>query len=290
MSSEPEADPDPSAAPRPAPPARVALCLDCRTLLAASERCDVDAGHRVARLDEDAGREAALGEAYGRPPKPTRLGLALKVALAIAWPIGALVLIRLAGLRALLVVGLFGLAFLAWRLARRANERFFGADVAPPPFPADAPRHPGRVGPGQPVRVGPFEDALGGELRLYAGDVVRAVTLRDGYTGGFQLALDDGRDVFVPAGRVRLEAPSEAWHALRAWELDDAQRAADPRDEAPTPFPAKSGAVALLAEGTHVELLGELKLHEEDAAEGYRDAPELHLVPLDRIPRLRLLS
>ena len=66
----------------PAWPPRPAICLDCRTLQPAADRCLASAHHRVADLTSRAGRAALLdflGKAEGLPPE-----LAKQVAEALA--------------------------------------------------------------------------------------------------------------------------------------------------------------------------------------------------------------
>ena len=63
----------------PAWPPRPAICLDCRTLQPAADRCLASAHHRLADLTAPAGRAALLERAWGSPSMRRRIRTAAKV-------------------------------------------------------------------------------------------------------------------------------------------------------------------------------------------------------------------
>jgi hypothetical protein len=270
--------------------ARGALCLQCRTALAVGEPCDVSSNHRVVSLAEPSERARALDAVWGPPHLRAGKAAAVSGSGGAAGGLfegcgacgdlgggggeigGIIVMILIVAIAAIAIWWITTRIVHAVR-NHRARVRPQGAIALPVPRQ----RVEGKVTAGE---------AWG--IELTHGDALGSkVTLRDGGTPGFQLTLDDGKVIHVPAGRVRLDGEGAKVDGQAA------ARRADPEyrehdDHAVIPW--ERAEEVRVAVGDRVELLGPLDQRPDpDAlAGGYRDAAPSILVPAG-IARLRIL-
>ncbi len=113
----------------------------------------------------------------------------------------------------------------------------------------------------------------------------RAVMLHDAATVGFDVVLDDGARVRIPAGPLVLAAADDDDAvALSAAHVDGYLRAIDPRRAGADdldPFPYHRVEETVIRSGDRIEVLGALHavIDPRAAATGYRDAAATLLVP-----------
>jgi hypothetical protein len=165
--------------------------------------------------------------------------------------------------------------------------------VAPAPHVVEEGALEGRVigEPEMPVPIGERSRCLAYAIELAESRLLgRDVMLRDAVTGGFEIALDDGRIVRVPAGRLRLEGPT-TWR--KRDEVEGAigwVRKLDPKwvaDEEFSPIPFDEVGEATLGPGDRVAIPNELDaVADPTRAGGYRDAA-MALAPVG-VPRVRI--
>lgn len=293
----------------PSWPPRTAICLDCRSALPAGAPCP--AGHgRIARLDSDGGREELLTEVWGPRPVRERLRSMARAGAASGGCGGVLdgcggcdLVGGDVGEVLIAVAVLFALGAVLWCLVAgvgalvrwwRARPRPAGALL-----PAAAEPATGRTGVVL-AQAGLAADPLTGSpcvgfaasLEHRSGWLRRpAVMLRDGATLGFDVLLDSGERVRVPAGALRIDrAGARATRvdrmrlALYLGELDPARDRSDDLD----PFLSNLMRAVQLRPGDRVELLGALRAQPlaGAAAGGYRDPAAGVLTPVG-LPHLR---
>ena len=284
-------------------PAHSAICIDCRTAHPASASvCEASARHRLRHMDNPEHREELLTEVWG-PPSVRRRARELAKAsgagagsgavldgcggcgdlgLASLGEAAGLALVVLAA--SLIFVLLYFLGKLIYEFVQRRRHRLrpHGALKAGPALE----RRTGRTGVVEPRATLPAP--VTGEACVAYGVMFRCkrflrnpLMLRDGATLGFDVRLDDGTRVHIPAGRVLL-----GMHGARKVEADQASPALhaylarlDPGRHGPEhepehdPLPAERIDVQLVLPGTRVEVRGALEPTPDPQGTGdYRSA------------------
>jgi len=120
--------------------------------------------------------------------------------------------------------------------------------------------------------------------------------LTDGAGGGFAIEADDGSNIYIPPGRLRLEGkdslarPVEERHVERYLGRLDGKYLKDP-DEVLAPIPYERGVELSLQLGDEVEVLSKLRPVPDPRApeKGYRDPAVSVLVP-EGVPVLKKLK
>ena len=236
----------------PAWPPRPAICLDCRTLQPAADRCLASAHHRVADLTSRAGRAALLERAWGSPSVRRRIRTAAKVgstggatggglqacnacdgcsAIDAGGSLGEIVAVIMIVAFAFIAVYLLAIGVRAlWRWWRRPPPvRPHGAEARG----LAVGRFAGRAG--TVVARGTAPAAIGDApcvayaLQAVYRDRGERVMLRDSVGVGFDVVLDDGAVVAIPAGPLALDvdgAPARAVALTFAAHLDAIERCA----------------------------------------------------------------
>ncbi len=292
-------------------PARTHICVDCRTLLAPGERCDLGPAHRVVSLADAPGRRSMLGEIWGSPEvrksarRAAQVGAGAGAASSLDWCTGCdgvadgegfLVMIAF-----MLIAGVFMLIFYALRalyrayVAHRDRQLPCGAGARA----ASTARPKGRDG--TIVRERSTEGPLSGlpcaawSVSLSAKSFLHGpLMLSDAGTLGFDVQLDGGAGVVrIPPGRVRLEAPTvftrKAGDPVAEAITDpiDPLRAADPDGDL---IPYDEAREARVEVGQRVRLHVELdEIPDPDSAAGdYRGPPRMLLVPRG-VPAIKAL-
>ena len=299
-------------------PSRTYVCLACRSLFAKGETCDGGRGHTVVDLGIKKGRRALVRTVWGESARlkakevaragGTGAGIGTAGQALDCGGCGSCGDVGGAGDLGELLIGILiviAFAFVAVALyfvikwivlfvRRKMNEpRAKGAAFAPPELPSEG-NLLGRV-------AGPAELAapIGGEACVAFGVelverrlVRRDVMLRDARTCGFDVALDDGRTLRVPAGRIHLEGPFHRASRAVLPEVEPYVQAIDTQrtsDEALAPIPFDEVGELFLAPGDHVEIAAEVDtVPDPTRATGYRDAA-LALAPVG-VPRVRLTA
>jgi hypothetical protein len=272
-------------------PARDAICLDCRTALPAGQRC-----HTVRSLRDPAERDALLETVWG--PKTLRRNLrdatrAGAIGGTSAWAFdgcSSCDATDLGGGEALVVLLVVFFAIVViWLIVRYAVDRHRQrSQILRAKGALRGPRFT-RGGPQGVIRATTTEpDPISGEQAVAFGVELRSargVMLRDGATLGFELDLDSGERIAIPAGAcvidlakaTRTKAPE-----LYISRLDPLRADGDDLD----PFPASDAKLVVLRPGDRVELhsplTGELDPTKES---GYRDAATR--LAITGVPRLR---
>jgi hypothetical protein len=282
----------------PSPP--TAICLACRTAVAAGARCDGGPRHRVVDLTGPPGREALLTAMWGPRSRREQLhaiaragvagsgfGAALEAAGCLAEGLDSVVL----SLAVLVVCGGLFVAvqcvatLIANALRRRRLLRPRGASRLPKLVAGRETRY--GIVEGEPL-PSPLRDqgcvAYGISLRTAraaagAGDVV----WREAASFGFTLRLDDGSAVFVPPGRIHFDVdPKRAARATR--ERAAARLPADLGVEVGgelASLPFDQAFEEVLRPGDRVAVVGTVELREAPGAErpSLREAIPAVLVP-----------
>jgi hypothetical protein len=272
--------------PRPAS----SLCLTCRTTLGAGERCDVSPAHVVVSLREAGGWRRAIETAWRDVPPASLPAPRPKHLLPLAvWWI-ALVCALWSPLREIALM-LAPAALVVWlwthlcygRVLRRARP--VGATRRAPL------RSAGLLGTVVSARTDePCASALVLALGLEEGD---GLTLQHAWGTGFVVAVDDGRRVRVPAGRLRVEAPLSVRRALSrtaverrltAMDLASLHRAGPGLH----PFPFSDAHAVEIRSGDRVEVLGTTSPEPSRGQGVYRVAAGRELVAVG-VPVVRVL-
>jgi len=284
---------------------RTSICIDCRTLLAEGERCDAGHRHRVVSLKSPEGRGALLDEVWG-PPSVRRRAMQLAKAGGGGLTFGsvfdgctacdacttggdlgefAVIVAGIMLIAAVVVVVYYVLikiieAIQAWRnrlkphgaLRRPASvgrgASFMGSVTQAATLNAPASQ--------TPCAAYALDLAsrrfLGGELMLH-----------DAATAGFEVRLEDGRRVQVPAGRIRLEGVAgleSGTSTLQSYlqSIDPARGNADDLD----PLPFDEVRETRLCKGDRVQIHGTLEpIPDPEAPAGdYRQAAPVIYVPV----------
>ncbi|MEM9489541.1 MAG: hypothetical protein AAGC55_10380 [Myxococcota bacterium] len=267
---------------------RTAICTECRVLLRAGEMCDGGARHRVVALDSEDGR-AALAEEVWKTPRLHRVvtpearlvasGLLVTAVFAPAMAVSPVIGV---------LVGASAVHF-SKRLmsARRGKQLPYGtpASVLLPESQLRRPLH-GRIAATASVRA-----PLSGRLCVGYAVIMRSdeflggdVMLADSAIAECEVALDDGRMLSVPAGRIRLEVAD----LDRIGDLDrihDFLAAIDPAlPTAQLCVPFDHVWEGVLEAGDQVAITGETT----DLPLSYRESGSKLL--LRTVPRIRVLA
>jgi hypothetical protein len=263
---------------------RSSLCLSCRTVLALGEPCDVCGKEVAADLGTARGRDLAFHVAWASVDTerawPGWVYAAIFIALLVLtiagtiWGVQAqsqLGWIILFG-GPVLMCGVFFLPLIVAACKRR-EPRPRGTAVRPEP-PAGRESHAGRVA--ERAGRGPAAEAL--ELALDDG----RVTLRDARSLGFEVALDSGQTLLVPAGRVRLQAPAGAARSPEAARLEAWLRDVAPAGRCRELFPRRRAAEVVVRPGDRVRVVAETSF-EKLQGPAYRESGRL-IARLDPTP------
>jgi len=296
-------------------PRRTRVCLGCRSLLADGESCDGGPGHHVVDVATKKGRGALVDAVWGSGARLKGkeiaragttgagvggLGQALDCGSCTGADVGsggeALAILAVVLVAAAAAIALYFLVKVIVTFVRRkmSEPRASGASRQLPPVPEAGKGVRGRVA-GVPELTAPIsnETCLGYVAELTSQRLLtRHVMLREGRTCGFEVMLDDGRVVRVPAGRIHLEAERERFSradrpSAETWlEGIDRQSFAN---EPLAPVPFEESAEARLAPGDVVEVAPELDtVADPSRAAGYRDAA-MALAPVG-VPRVRVIE
>lgn len=292
-------------------PPRAAICLDCRTLQPAADRCLASAHHRVADLTSGAGRAALLERAWGSPSVRRRIRTAAKVgstggaaggglqacnacdgcsAIDAGGSLGEIVGV-------ILIVAFVFVAIYLLAIGVRALWRWWRRPPPVRPNGAEARgfavgRFAGRRGTvvaraTAPAAIGDAP-CVAYALQAVFRDRGERVMLRDSVGVGFDVVLDDGAVVAIPAGPLALDVdgaparPAGATLAAHLDAIDPLRRGADDLD----PFAATHVRQVVLADGDRVEVRGRL-VPMPGAASGaaYRGVTSERWIP-DGVPQL----
>ena len=268
----------------PAWPPRPAICLDCRTLQPAADRCLASAHHRLADLTAPAGRAALLERAWGSPSVRRRIRTAAKVGSTGGATGGGLEacsgcdgcgVIEAGGsvgeiVAVILVVAFVFVAIYLLAIGVRALWRWWRRPPPVRPNGAEARglavgRFAGRTGTvvaraTAPAAIGDAP-CVAYALQASYRDRGERVMLRDSVGVGFEVVLDDGAVVEIPAGPVALDVdgaparPVAPTFAAHLDVIDPQRRGADDLD----PFAATHVRQVVLADGDRVEVRGRLR-------------------------------
>lgn len=281
-------------------PARARLCLTCRTALLESEPCDACGPEAVVSL-RDAQDLARATAAVWPADTPARRSSSMGVFVVLTLVLGTGLTLWLT-LRAAMrlgegsinpgVIAIIGSVLTAFAVVAVVVL------VAPRKSrPAYGSRPRGGVTPSPPSaagRTGRVMAANGGGVAAQAlelwitRDGRDEPTLRDAITPGLRLLLDDGLEVELAAGRLRL-------HDLGAGERPGRRHIRGALDALGvpsrpgrySPVPHEGGAWVALSVGDRVELLTEVA-PEEPRAVGYRTS-EPAVLQIRGVPWLRAL-
>jgi hypothetical protein len=280
------------------------VCPVCRRVIPGDKPCDVD-GAVVRPIASPEDKQVLVDAVWGTPARRAELvqQLATRTATArirlvagLALGAASMVVANVLGVineGAIVFAGLMGAAVgTSVRPPRRIVIPSGGAAIAPAPrfaagriLPCDA-----VVAPGSDVECAAW--AL--ELR-YDGRWGSRITLRAGASAGFDVALDGGELLRIPAGPLWILDVLPQLAELEAPSLEELLRALDPTrsgDPEPWPlFPFNVISEQTFHAGDRIEILGamdrELVLGQPDAT--YREAPASVLVPR-AVPALRLIA
>jgi len=271
------------------------MCLSCRVILPAGNRCDISARHEVVDLSDTDGRKALQTAVWNAPrmrrfvSPETRVlvggiaGAGVILSAVVFGPLAALIaLIAIVvgpGLlfavyalisrsyRPALPQGTSSQLLLPWRRSRRGIVHAEKSITAP-------------ISGRQCIAF----VVCYRSNDYYAGDTM----LVDCATGAFSVTLDDGREVDVPAGSIRLEVPSNMTINDRArisQHLDSIASELDSDRQSTRPtLPYDSATEGLLVDGNRIELFCKLS----EVAMSYRETAK-RLVPVS-VPRVRVLA
>jgi len=280
------------------------ICPACRRVVRCDKPCDLD-GSIVRPIASMEDKQALIDAVWGSPASRAELthhraartatvGTRVVAALALGTVCVSVVsVIGMANGAATIVFGILGAALgVSGKAPRRLLIPSGGAAIAAQPrfaagqiLPCEA-----VVAPGGGVECAAW--AL--ELR-YDGRWGSRTTLRIGASAGFNVALDGGEHLRIPAGPLWIQDPLPQLAEIESPMLEELLRALDPTrsgDTEPWPlFPFNVISEQTLQIGDRIEILGamdrELVSGQEDAM--YRDAPASMLVPR-AAPALRLIS
>ncbi|HEY8076674.1 MAG TPA: hypothetical protein VIF62_21260 [Labilithrix sp.] len=271
------------------------ICISCRTLLRDGETCEGKKHHTVS-LGTPSGRGALDDEVWG-PDSRARTMRKMAKAGATGGATGGLfqgcgggcdgvsgcgdLAGSGEGILIVLAIVVFALAgIVIWWLAKKIYEWWRdrpkpqGAMLAPPSVKGKRVQCAGIVKSGKSVAL-PWRD---GEALAYAFELHEkrvfggGAMLREARTGRLEIALDDGRTLRVPEGRVHLVANKRedevSGSRLREYLAEvGAKKQDDDRDL----FPYDLARSVTLAPGDRVEVMGEVELTSDTAQEqGYR--------------------
>lgn len=288
---------------------RSRVCIDCRTVVGDLAECPGGRVHRIVDLGSN-GRAKLVDEIWGPPSwrrERRRLARAggggaaagglgeifsgcggcdgctgVELGGDLGAVLGAIVVIIAVALAAIAIVWLIG-KLIAYIQAKRNELKPNGA-LLPPYRHRALRRHRGVVLGDANNGKNPITDepCVGWAAELTSKRFMHnAVMLRDGASYGFDVRLENGRVVRVPAGVLRLERGGDEQGG--GVFLDDYLKSVDPSyfagdDEPALPF--DRAAVVEVRPGDEVELAGNLHLAPDpDAAQTYRETAAMVLVP-----------
>lgn len=296
------------------PGARARICVSCRTLLDEGESCP-GKKHQTISLRKTAELEALEKEVWGRDSAQRAVRRAARDgakggalgSIFEACNCSGLDACDVAGageavagvVLAIVAVIVFAVVFaiLAW-VARQLYRVICDALERPRPEGAlfEAPRPAndtvaasGVILGGKPLRT-PWKpgSAFAYAFELYEKEVIGgSAMLREARTGGLEVALDDGRTLRVPEGRVRIVGPrvrvdTDASSVGRLVAELDPDR--DLRKQ--ELFPHDFARALTLGPGDRVDVLGEVRVEADPSASGYRSNAAV-VVPVG-VPVLRV--
>lgn len=287
------------------PAARTRICLACRTLFDANQSCPGGGAHKTVTLREPRGRSQLADEVWGPDSRARKARQAAKAGASGAgfgsmlegcggcevggFDAGLLGIVLAAGVAILL----FWLVRWVVRWVRAKMDR-----PKPHGALAKAPRPKARALAGSGVVRGGTPMALpwaAGSAFAYAMELYEArpfgggAMLREAVSAELEIALDDGRTVRIPAGRIRVLDPLPAVDGERM-RLEGHLGGLVPRSSEgeASLFPFDHVRARTLGPGDRVELFGELTPAPDGAASGYRIGGGV-LEPVD-VPVLRIVS
>lgn len=259
---------------------RQSLCLTCRSRLESGEVCELHP-HTAVDLGTKAGRERLRQRVWGSPEARARLAEAAQAG-AFAGGLGGLggldgcfeVGAAIPGLQILVpIVAVFVVVFflystIAWVVRTiRNRKRLPGQPSGVSAWSGKARTLPlsGTVSAAEPDGGAPLSDrrCVAWGVLLTGDDTAGSgpVLLRDGYTTGLEITLDDGRIVRVPRGRCRVVGPTGR-HPRRAVDhyLTTMKFPLDSGPDAETfpLFPADKAVEVLVSIGDRVHLRADL--------------------------------
>jgi len=280
------------------------ICPGCRRVIPGGKPCDLDGS--IARpivTIED--KQTLIDAVWGPPVKraelmhrlttrttTTRARMATALTLGAACAVVANAFGVTSGAEAI-VAGILGTMFgVSVKSPKRILIPSGGTAIAPQPrFAA------GQILPCEAVVApGSGTDCAAWALELrYDGRWGSRITLRVGASAGFDVALDGGERVRIPAGPLWFEGTLPQLDEMESHMLEEMLRALDPTRSGDTEtwplFPFNVISEQTLQIGDRIEILGaverELVVGQEDAM--YRDAPASVLVPRTT-SALRLIS
>jgi hypothetical protein len=284
---------------------RTGLCLWCRTVLSDGEPCDGGDEHVVVSLVDPTGREAALTATWGDRDTRDALARALrtrdhgKAAAAVGGVLGAAATFLLPGvsldgpLFGALVGGGLGFAINLGG-TRRVLYPAGGARVhAPPAVPHG--RRGEVVGHCELTAPASGTDCVAWAIELRADTRHgQLVMLRDAETAGFELHLQGGGVVRIPAGRLRLLGAIQQQIDVDDPALADHLASIVPGHQPNTvndPFYANVVYEQIVLPGDHLELASVFEPTPNPKADPalYRESPATVLTPRG-VPMLRVLA
>lgn len=272
---------------------RCGICLACRTVLAEGEACPGGRAHQTVSLAQPAGRLRLDDEVWGPDSRARQTRQAAKAGAGGAGiggffegcsgcDVGAADLGGEAFLAVLAVVVAAGIAILAffairalvhWIREKLERPKPHGAFARAPRAPSPVVAASGVVRGGTPMALPWAAGSVFGyamllyEARTFGGGAM----LRDAATAGFEVDLDDGRVLRVPAGRIQVVGPLPRVHAERTRLEGVLGQIAPGAPGAPELFPFDRVKGQTIGPGDRIELLGEVQ-HAADASSsgGYR--------------------
>lgn len=298
---------------------RARICLGCRTLLDGAESCNAK-GHVSVSLTEKNERPLLEDEVWGPDSRARMLRQAAKAGAGSGFGgglmqgcdlldcgsgfdacnagsageglVAALMVVVVAIIAALLGALLF---FLIRWIVRVLREKLrkpkpHGALFEPPRVARRAVTARGVVRAGGPIPL-PWADAsaLGYAMELYEEKVFGGgAMLRDARVSDLEIALDDGRTLRIPKGRVRvLGKRQKAGSGAPAVDKDRTKeflRSLDPRApliEGRDLFPFDHVRALTIEPGDRIEVLGDVEVAADGRAAAYREnAGILHPIGL----------
>lgn len=281
-------------------------------MLKSTSQCDLGPSHRVVSLRNGHGREALLTEVWGPPSVRRRLkqmaaaggaGAAGSSLVIPGCEVGCEALVFEPGLAVVIMaVTAVGMLFyyaltMALHAIRKHNNRPRpnGAKTLPQMVRISRPNR-GRITTGDGwVKTLTGARVLGHGLRLLREHSNQSeLMLSDGECGGITLKTEAGGTLYIPPGRIRMDAvagvaqevaPGWVEAYLKSLEGDYLE---DPEEL--ELIPHDRAEELTLGRGDRVEVLNKLQsvADPRSSAGGYREAAGVILVPVG-VPRLRVL-
>ncbi len=272
---------------------RTRICLACRTVLAEGDECPGGRGHGSIALTTPGGRKRLDDEVWGPDSRARALRQAAKAGAGggglglglegctgcelgevagLGELVAAVVVFVVVAVAAVLVVWVVKKIIelvREWRDKPKPHGALLGA-----PKPRGRITGRGVVLPGPPIELPWTAGAASAyAFELHAKSVLGGLAmLRDAVTAGFDVQLDDGRVVRVPAGRIAVRGklqkePVTEERLERYLREVDPSRATESRDL----FPHDFARALVVRPGDRVDVLGELEpLADASGSSGYR--------------------